>query len=87
MRFSVRVDKGYRGLDDDLVVTPFWGKGTPAWQQEPDRLHARLRVPGERALAQFKKWSVSDCLRCNPDRATEIAKAVQVLNDYEAQTR
>lgn len=78
-------DKGYRGLDDAVVVTPFWGRGKPEWQKEANRLHARLRAPGERAFAQLKKWSVFDLLRCDPDRATEIAKAVQVLNDYERQ--
>ncbi|GAB3219971.1 IS5/IS1182 family transposase [Glycomyces halotolerans] len=79
-------DKDYRGLDDGLVITPFWGKGKPEWQKEANRLHARLRAPGERAFAQLKKWSIFDLLRCAPDRTTEIAKAVQVLNDYETQS-
>lgn len=48
-------DKGYRGLDDETVVTPFWGRGKPAWQKEQNRLHARLRGPGERAFAQLKQ--------------------------------
>jgi hypothetical protein len=76
-------DKGYEGLDKDLVVTPFRGRGKPEWQKEYNRLHARLRGPGERMFAQLKKWSILDQLRCDPARATQIAKAVQVLNDYE----
>jgi hypothetical protein len=80
-------DKGYEGLDRDLVVTPFKGKDKPEYQKEHNRLHARLRGPGERAFAQLKKWSIFDRLRCDPDQATQIAKAVQVLNTYEASTR
>jgi hypothetical protein len=76
-------DKGYEGLDRDLVVTPFRGKGRPEWQQECNRLHAQLRGPGERMFAQLKKWAIFDQLRCDPAWATHIAKALQVLNDHE----
>lgn len=38
-------DKGYLGLDFDLVVTPFKGKGKPAWQKDTNRRHARLWAP------------------------------------------
>jgi hypothetical protein len=76
-------DKGYRGLDADVVVTPFWGKGKPEWQKDHNRLHARLRGPGERAFAQLKQWAVFDRVRCSPDDVTQLAKAVTVLNDYE----
>lgn len=48
-------DKAYQGLDFDLVVTPFKGKGKPEWQKEANRLHARLRGPGERVFAELKK--------------------------------
>jgi len=34
-------------------------------------------------MAGLKKWSTFDQLRCDPYRATELAKAVQVLNNYE----
>jgi hypothetical protein len=66
------------------VVTPFKGKGKPEWQKADNRLHARLRGPGERMFAQLKKWSIFDQVRCDPHRVTELAKAVQVLNAYEA---
>lgn len=78
-------DKGYIGLDADPVVTPYKGRGKPEHQKEADGLHARLRAPGERAFAQLKKWSVFDRFRCDPNRTTQIAKAVQILNDYERQ--
>ncbi|WP_106362381.1 transposase family protein [Glycomyces artemisiae] len=76
-------DKGYDGLDHNLVVTPFKGKGKPEWQKEYNRLHARLRGPGERMFAQLKTWAIFDQVRCDPDQITQVAKAVQVLNDYE----
>nr|WP_269799154.1 transposase family protein [Glycomyces xiaoerkulensis] len=76
-------DRGYDGLDHDLVVTPIKGKNKPAWQTEYHRLHARLRGPGERMFAQLKTWSILDQIRCDPHQVTQIAKAVQVLNSYE----
>jgi hypothetical protein len=76
-------DKGYGGLDRDLVVTPCKGRGKPEWQKKYNRLHARLRGPGERMFAQLKKWSILAQVRCDPAWTTKIAKAVQVLNDYE----
>lgn len=80
-------DKGYDGLDRDLVVTPFKGKGKPEWQKEVNRLHVRLRGPGERMFAQLKTWAILDQVRCTPERVTQIAKAIQVLNDYEHRSR
>jgi hypothetical protein len=76
-------DKGYDGLDHDVVVTPIKGKDKPEWQKAYNRLHARLRGPGERVFAQLKTWEIFDQVRCDPNWVTPIAKAVQVLNDYE----
>lgn len=76
-------DKGYDGLDHDLVATPIKGRDKPEWQKEYNRLHARLRGPGERMFAQLKAWSILDQVRCDPHQVTQIAKAIQVLNDYE----
>lgn len=80
-------DKGYDGLDHDLVVTPIKGKDKPEWQREVNRLHARLRGPGERAFAQLKAWAVLDQVRCAPEQVTQITKAIQALNDYERRSR
>ena len=80
-------DKGYQGLDHDLVVTPCKGKGKPEYQKAHHRLHARLRRPGERAFAERKQWRVPHKLRCNPARATQIARAIATLNHQEHQSR
>ena len=68
------------------MATPFKAKGKPEWQEEFNRLHARLRGPGERIFAQLKSWGVFDQVRCDPHWTTQLAKAVQVLNDYERQS-
>ncbi len=80
-------DKAYQGLDHDLVVTPYKGKGKPEYQQAHNRLHARLRGPGERAFAELKQWRLLRKLRCDPHRATQIARAIATLNRHERQSR
>lgn len=65
------------------MATPIKGRDKPEWQQAYNRLHARLRGPGERMFAQLKTWSILDQVRCDPHQVTQIAKAVQVLNNYE----
>lgn len=79
-------DKGYQGLGHDLVVTPYKGRGKPEYQKDHNRLHARLRGPGERAFAELKKWRVLRKLRCDPHRATAIARAIATLNCQEQQS-
>ncbi|WP_199041910.1 transposase family protein [Glycomyces salinus] len=79
-------DKGYQGLDHDLVVTPYKGKGKPGYQKAHNRLHARLRGPGERVFAELKKWDVLGKLRCDPHRTTQIARAIATLNHQERQS-
>lgn len=79
-------DKGYQGLDHDLVVTPYKGKGKPEYQKAHNRLHARLRGPGERVFAELKKWRILRKLRCDPHRATQIARAIATLNYQERQS-
>lgn len=80
-------DKGYDDLDHDLVIAPIKGKDKPEWQKEHNRLHARLRDPGERMFAQLKTWAILDQVRCDPNQVTQIAKAIQVLNGYEHRSR
>jgi hypothetical protein len=70
-------DKGYQG---------YKGRGKPEYQKEHNRLHARLRGPGERVFAELKKWRVLRKLRCDPHRATHIARAVATLNHQEQQS-
>jgi hypothetical protein len=78
-------DKGYHGYDQtgQHVRTPYEGRNKPESQKEPNRAHARLRGPGERANAQLKTWRVLRTLRSGPHRAGRLAKAIHVLQDRE----
>ncbi|WP_017611029.1 IS5/IS1182 family transposase [Nocardiopsis xinjiangensis] len=76
-------DKGYVGLSP-VVICPFKGRGKPEWQKEANRVHARLRGPGERANSQLKSWDILKQLRCCPYRAGEIARAVLVLQSRKS---
>ena len=76
-------DKGYVGLSE-AVLCPFKGRGKPQWKKDANSAHAKLRSPGERAIAQLKNWDVLRRLRCCPQRVGEITRAVLVLQLKEA---
>ncbi|MBB5998337.1 hypothetical protein HNR25_002088 [Streptomonospora salina] len=76
-------DQGYAGCSP-AVLTPFKGRNKPEWQKEANRLHARLRSPGKRVMAQLKNRRILRRLRCRPHRATEITRAVPALQLREA---
>ncbi|MBA8949930.1 hypothetical protein HNR61_001543 [Actinomadura namibiensis] len=75
-------DKGYRGAGEP-VLTPCKGRAKPEVLKDANRAHARLRSPGERAIAQLKTWRILRQLRCCPHRTGHIAKAVLVLQARE----
>ena len=74
-------DKGYLG--EEQIRTPYRGRNKPASQKDANRAHARLRAPGERANAQLKSWRILRKLRCCPWRASQLAKAIHVLQTRE----
>jgi hypothetical protein len=79
-------DKGYHGYDQtgQQVITPYQGRNTPQSQKDANRAHARLRGPGERANAQLKYWRVLHKVRTCPRRVGQLAKAIHVLQNYDA---
>jgi hypothetical protein len=77
----VLADKGYQG--SAYAKIPYKGKNKPQSQKEANRVHARLRSPGERANAQLKTWRILRKLRCCPWRAGQLAKAIHVLQIRE----
>jgi hypothetical protein len=81
-------DKGYHGYDEtrERVITPYKGKSKPESQKDANRAHARLRGPGERANAQLKHWRILRKVRVSPRRVGRLAKAIHVLQNYEATT-
>ncbi|MBO0883360.1 MAG: transposase family protein [Mycobacterium sp.] len=80
----VLADKGYHGVDG--LLTPYKGRGKPESQKQANRAHARLRGRGERANAQLKSWKVLRKLRCCPDKAGVLVRAIHVLQERELQT-
>jgi hypothetical protein len=82
----VLADKGYQGAGEH-IRTPYRGRGKPESQKDANRAHARLRGPGERAIAQLKAWRILRKLRCCPFRAGCIAKAIHVLQLRETASR
>jgi hypothetical protein len=81
-------DKGYHGYDETghWVITPYKGRNNPESQKDANRAHARLRGPGERANAQLKYWRILHKVRVSPRRIGRLAKAIHVLQNYEAAT-
>jgi hypothetical protein len=79
-------DKGYHGYDEtgQQVITPYKGRKKPQSQKDANRAHARLRGPGERANAQLKYWRILHKVRVSPRRIGRLAKAIHVLQNYEA---
>ena len=65
-------------------VRPVQGRGEPQWKKEANSEHAKLRSPGERAIAQLKNWRVLRKLRCYPQRAEETARTVLFFQLREA---
>jgi hypothetical protein len=67
------------------VLTPYRDRNKPASQKEANRAHAQLRSPGERAHAQLKTWHILRKLRCCPGKASQLAKAIHLLQTRQMQ--
>ncbi|GIM96859.1 hypothetical protein Ato02nite_086520 [Paractinoplanes toevensis] len=80
-------DKGYQGARGS-VRTPFkrrrFRPKLSRRQKAVNRVHAKIRARGERAIATLKTWKVLVKLRCCPRRATAIVQAILVLHHVEA---
>ncbi|MGW0064147.1 transposase family protein [Streptosporangium sandarakinum] len=74
-------DKAYQGAESP-VITPYRGRNKPESQKRANRSHAYLRGPGERANAQLKSWRILRRLRCSPNKAGHLCKAIAVLQNH-----
>lgn len=72
------------GRNVQVVAAPNKGRDKPWWKKQANSEHAQLRLPGERAFAQLKNWDILRRLRCCPQWAGEITRAVLVLQLQEA---
>ncbi|MGW7613511.1 transposase family protein [Streptomyces sp. NPDC054766] len=83
-------DLGFRGLDNDprdpVVVTGFTAtrthKLTPG-QKTANRVPVVGRAPVEHGFAHLKNWRILTKLRTDPDRATQLLRALLVLTNLE----
>ncbi|WP_037675680.1 IS5/IS1182 family transposase [Streptomyces globisporus] len=75
----VLADPAYQGAGA-TVRTPYYRhREQPAYYQQFNRDHARLRAPGERAFAQLKSWRLLRRARCSTRRISTIVRAVHTL--------
>ncbi|MFI6458194.1 transposase family protein [Streptosporangium amethystogenes] len=74
-------DKAYQGAEGP-VITPYRGRNKPESQKRANRSHAHFRGPGERANAQLKSWRIVRKLRCSPNKAGHLCKAIAVLQNH-----
>ncbi|MGX8904736.1 transposase family protein [Streptomyces netropsis] len=75
----VLADRAYQGAGA-TVRTPYYGhRELPEHYQRFNRVHARLRAPGERAFARLKTWRILSRARCSTNRISRIVQAVHTL--------
>ncbi len=73
----VLADRAYRGAGA-TVRTPY-GRDPPEKCARFNRDHARLRAPGERALARPEQWWIFRKARCSPNRISRTVAAVHTI--------
>ncbi len=73
----VLADRAYQGAGA-TVRTPYYGhRELPEQYKRFNRVHARLRAPGERAFAQLKQRRIFRKARCSTNRIGTAIQAVQ----------
>jgi hypothetical protein len=58
---------------------PFYGRDLPKRMRECNAIHAKVHIISERAISTLKTWKLLTKLRCCPQRATTITRAILVL--------
>ncbi|MFE6980229.1 transposase family protein [Streptomyces griseus] len=83
-------DLGFRGLDNDIldsaIVTGYAASRThklTTGEKEANRVLAVGRGPVEHGFAHLKNWRILTKLRTDPDRATQLLRALLVLTNLE----
>ncbi|MBH1934255.1 transposase family protein [Streptomyces sp. AV19] len=76
----VLADRAYQGAGA-TVRTPYHGhRELPDHYQRFNRVHARLRAPGERAFARLKTWHILRRARCSTNRISRIGRILQAVH-------
>ncbi|RZF00860.1 transposase family protein, partial [Streptomyces albidoflavus] len=63
---------------------PFRGRHLKQWKRRHNTTHARIRCPGEQAMATLKGWRLLRKLRRSTNRITATVQAVLVLHHASA---
>ncbi|MER6386340.1 transposase family protein [Streptomyces sp. NPDC001250] len=74
----ILADRAYQGTGA-TVRTPYYHHEQPEQYQQFSRDHARLRAPGERALARLRSWRLLHRARCSTRRIGTAVQAVHTL--------
>ncbi len=78
-KILVLADRAYQGAGA-TVRTPYYGhRELPDHYQRFNRVHARLRAPGERAFARLKSRRILHRARCSTNRIGTIVAAIHTL--------
>ncbi len=72
-------DKAYQGAGRPVRV-PFRGRHLKRGKRRHNSSHAKIRCPGEHAMATLKGRRLLRKLRCSTNRITAIVQAVLVLH-------
>ncbi|ANZ13344.1 transposase family protein [Streptomyces noursei] len=75
----VLADRAYQGAGA-TVRTPYYRhRELPEHYQQFNRVHTRLRAPGERAFARLKSWRILRRARCSTNRISRTVQAIHTL--------
>lgn len=77
-RLGCWADKAYQDVGGPVRV-PFRGRRLKRWKRPHNTTHAKIRCPGEQAMATLKGWRLLRKLRCSTNRITDVV-AVLVLH-------
>ncbi|MFI2428632.1 transposase family protein [Streptomyces sp. NPDC018955] len=72
-------DKAYQGTGRPVRL-PFRSRRLKRRKRRHNSTHAKIRCPGEQAMATLKGWRLLRKLRSSTNRITRIVKAVVVLH-------
>ncbi|MEV6796604.1 transposase family protein [Streptomyces sp. NPDC051320] len=72
-------DKAYQGAGRPVRV-PFRGRRLKRWKQRHNSTHAKIRCPGEQAMATLKGWRLLRKVRCSTNRITDMVKDIVDLH-------
>ncbi|GAA3596828.1 hypothetical protein GCM10022295_92000 [Streptomyces osmaniensis] len=75
----ILADRAYRGAGATVRTPYYHHREQPTHYQQFNRDHARLRAPGERAIAQLNTWRLPQRARHSTRRTNRTIQAIHTL--------